>query len=169
MAVKISDLHIDTRIGYDFYCDIAEKMYETRKLKKMTQEELSKLSGISLSRIKRMELVQIRFTLPDLEKLANTLNVSLDWLISAEIDSPNGECRYIVWNEKQESLKIYQDGTSPQIAFFKWYERFRRFQILEPRDRAIVRLVGIPVSEKELAAKFKKRIGNEDDEIIPNE
>lgn len=159
------------RIGYDFYCDIANKMVEGRKLKGWTQADLAKASGLKVSRISDMENVKFRFTLPDVEKLAKALDVSVDWLIEAHLDCRGKECLYLVWNERLESWKPYQKATSARMAFLKAYQRicvesWSRWS--EPRDRAIVKLVGVPVEKAELEAIFPRRTSG-DDPVFPDE
>lgn len=160
------------RIGYDFYCDIANKMVEGRKLKGWTQADLANGSGLKVSRIIDMENVKIRFTLPDIERLAKALDVSVDWLIDAQLDCGGKECLYLVWNEKFESFKPYQKATSARMAFLKAYQRIcmevGRWRWFEPRDRAIVKLVGVPIEKAELEAMFPKRT-SEDDLTSPDE
>ena len=125
----------------------------------------------STHNISDMENVKLRFTLPDIEKLAKALDVSMDWLIDAQLDRSGKECLYLVWNEKFEGWKLYQRATSARMAFLKAYQRicvenWRHW--FEPRDRAIVKLVGVPIEKAELEAKFPKRT-SEDDPIFPDE
>lgn len=159
------------RIGYDFYCDIAQRMVEGRTRKGWTQEQLAQKSDVRLSRISEMELVKFRFRLPDVERIAKALDVSVDWLIQAEIDDQAGECRYLVWAEQCPDIKLYQDATSRRMAFFKLYERLKGMGIrfLDARERAIVQLVGIPVTRKRLEAKFPKCGAVEDDPVVPRD
>lgn len=169
--MKFYNTSTTERIGYDFYCDIANKMVEGRKLKGWTQGDIAKASGLKVTRISDMENVKLRFTLPDIEKLAKALDVSMDWLIDAQLDRSGKECLYLVWNEKFEGWKLYQRATSARMAFLKAYQRicvenWRHW--FEPRDRAIVKLVGVPIEKAELEAKFPKRT-SEDDPIFPDE
>lgn len=157
------------RIGYDFYCDIANRIVEGRKRKGWTQGQLAEAAGISKARISEMEGVKIRFSLPDIEALAKALDVSVDWLIEAELDSNIGECLYLVWNENFDSLKLYQRATSTRLAFLKMNERLKKsFRWLEPRDRVYVRLVGVPVTNEELGRRFPKRGTEKEDYIEPD-
>ena len=111
------------RIGYDFYCDIAEQIVKARKEKSWTQEDLAKASGIKISRLRDMENVKIRFKLPDIEQLAKVLDVTADWLIGAQLDRGGKECLYLVWNETFVAFKPYQKATSARMAFLKAYQR----------------------------------------------
>ena len=159
------------RIGYDFYCDIAQRMVEGRALKGWTQEQLAKEAGMSPARISEMELVKFRFRLPDVERIAKALDVSVDWLIQAEIDDQAGECLYLVWGERSPHIKLYQKATSRRMAFFKHYERLKEcgVRFLDPRERAFVQLVGRPVTQRFLEANFPKRGKQADDPVEPNE
>jgi len=169
--MKYYNTMLKERIGFDFYCDIANKMVEGRKRKGWTQADLAAASGIKVSRISDMETVKIRFTLPDIEKIANALDVSVDWLIDAQLDHHGKECLYLVWNEKYDDFKLYQEATSARMAFLRAYQRICveswRFWF-EPRDRAIVELVGVPVEKAEIEARFPKRT-SECDPIVPGE
>ncbi|MBO5068773.1 MAG: helix-turn-helix transcriptional regulator [Roseburia sp.] len=147
------------RIGFDFYCDIANNIVEARKQLGMTQEKLAEKSGITLSRLVRMENVQIRIGLDDLKKLSNALDVTVDWLIDAQIDSQIGECMYLVWEEKMPDFKLYQRGTSKRMAFLLYDKKLKECGVRysSGRDRFFVQLVGVPVTEKEIQSKFPKR------------
>lgn len=63
------------RIGFDFYCDIANNIVKARKEKQLTQEELATKANIRLSRLSGIENVKIRLDLDDLKKLSRTLDV----------------------------------------------------------------------------------------------
>lgn len=167
--MKYYNSNYEERIGYDFYCDIAQRMVEGRTRKSWTQEQLAQKAGVSLSRIAAMETVRIRFRLPDIEQIAKALDVSVDWLVQAEIDDQAGECLYLVWNERFPNSKFYQRATSRRMAFLKKYEAIQSVCIwFEPRDRAIVRLVGVPVTRQRLEAEFPKRGNLKDDPIEPD-
>ena len=164
------DTYTTERIGYDFYCDIAQRMVEGRARKGWTQEQLAEKASVSVSRISDMELVKVRFRLPDVERIAKALDVSVDWLVQAEIDDQAEECLYLVWNERFPDWKFYQKATSRRMAFLKKYEDIQSKVIwFEPRDRAIVELVGVPVTRRRLEAKFPKRGDQKDDPVEPNE
>jgi len=151
------------RLGYDFYCDIAERIVEGRKRKSLRQGDLAKETGLSLSRITALEGVKVRVTPADVEKIAKALDVSPDWLIDALLDCHGKDCLYLVWNERFDKTRFYQEATSARMAFLKCYERISKDVIwFGPRDRAIVKLVGVPVDKAELEAKFPKRASAED-------
>lgn len=167
--MRFYDTSFKERIGYDFYCDVAARTVEARKKKGWTQEELAEKSGISIGRVKRLESVQVRFYLNDVEKLAAALDVSADWLIEAEIDSQVGECLYLVAVERLPKLKFYQEATSRRMAFLKLHQRLsEKFHYMEPRDRAIVTLVGVPITDAELKSKFTNKIDTDQDTIEPD-
>ena len=163
------------RIGYDFFCDIAERIVEGRKRKSWSQDDLAKATGFTNSKISYMETVKVRFELSDIEKLASALDVSVDWLIDAQLDHHGKDCLYLVWNDKSEDsprpLKLYFYATSTRMAYLKAhvFSRKHGFIWFEPRDRAIVQLVGVPIEKADIYAKFPKRVGNEDDSIEPEE
>lgn len=167
MLRRYNDPYIQ-RFGYDFYADIAEKIVKGRKKKGITAEQLAKATGISLSKISRYESVQIRCRVSDLEKIAKALDVNFDWLICAEYDDENcGECVYLIGREDSfDKLALYFRATSPQMAFLKAYEWSceKKFIWFEPRVRAKVKLVGVPVKKSDLAC-FRKKGPDEVDEI----
>lgn len=157
------------RIGYDFYCDIANNIVKARNKKGWTQEELAKESGIRLSVISAMETVKIKTKLSHLEKLSKALDVTINWLIDAEIDSQIGECLYLVWTESCEDLKMYQKSTSKRMAFLEWEARMNKIgvRVNEPRERNFVELVGVPMTDKEIQDKFPK-LNSDEEPIYPD-
>ena len=160
------------RIGYDFYCDIAERVVEARKKVGLTQKELAEKSGLSASRLQAIENVKIRTTLKDIEILAKALAATPDWLIEAEPSCHGKDCYFLIWNEKYDDYKLYEKASSARMAFLKLDQRLRierKFQWVEPRDRAIVELVGVPLTEADLSARFRKLDSpDEDAPIEPN-
>lgn len=167
--MKYIDTNGNVYFGYDFYCDIAIRMVEARKKRGVTQNQLAEKSGISVSRISNMENVKMRFRLTDLKIIAKALDVDVDWIIGSEPDSEIGECIYLVWNERFPDLKIYHKSFSPQRAFLEMYERFHTHYWLEPRDRAVIKLVGIPLAKKEMDARFLKRTNPDEDDPLEQE
>lgn len=157
------------RIGFDFYCDIANNLVKARKAKEWAQKELAKQSGIKESRLSNIENVKIRISLDDLTKLSNSLGVTVDWLIDAEIDSKVGECLYLIWTESIPDFKLYVKAFSKREAFLIYDKRCRELKIIfESRERFFVKLVGVPVTKKEIQAKFPK-CGTEDMTLDPDE
>lgn len=158
------------RIGFDFYCDIANRIVKAREDKGITQDELARLSKIKKSRITNMENVKIRIGLDDLKILSDALNVSVDWLIEAELDAGGKECLYLVWTESCPDFKIYKKATSQRMAFLLFDKMFKDSGVRynSCRERFFVKLVGIPVSKEELQAKFPKR-SSEDQLIEPDD
>lgn len=147
------------RIGFDFYCDIANRIVEARERKGLTQSMLAATSGIKLSRLSQMENVKIRIDLDALEALSKALDVTVNWLIDAEIDSQVGECLYLIWVESMPDFKLYEWATSKRMAFLKYDKSFKKAGIAynSGRERFFVKLVGVPVTTKELQGKFPKR------------
>lgn len=170
--LKIINTNV-SRIGYDFYADIAERIVEKRRQAKLTQAQLSKASGISEEKISRYESVQIRCEKEYLEKIASALCVSIDWLIGAEYDDPDcKDCLYTVMNEREKDRKnpfaLYIKASSPQMAFLNAYALpfNKKFRWFEARDRAIVTLVGTPLREIDCVKELIERRPGEEDELI---
>lgn len=151
------------RIGFDFYCDIAKRIAEARRRKGITQNMLAKASGIKLSRLSQMENVKVRIDLDALESLAKALDVTVNWLISAEIDSQVGECLYLVSPESIPDFMIYQRATSKRMAFLRYDKKLKNIGVTydSARERFFVRLVGVPVTDKEIRDKFPKRVSED--------
>ena len=156
--------YIDTdgqqRIGFDFYCDVAQNIVRARKDKGWTAEQLAKEAGIKLSLMKQIEGVKIRIELEMLEKLAKALNVSIDWLIDAEILYGGQDCLFLCWSEAFEPMRLYQRGPSVRMAYLLFLDRLKKGHItpfMNARDRIIVKLVGVPVSDAELRRTYKNR------------
>lgn len=158
------------RIGYDFFCDVAERMVEARKVKGWSQGDLARKTKLSVSKISEMENVKVRFALKDLETLAKALDVTVDWLIDAHLDAHGKECRYLVWSEKCPRFQIYFDASSARMAYLKAHAHSREqgYIWFESRDRAMVQLVGVPVEKADLEAHFRKRKDDADDQIEPD-
>lgn len=157
--MKFFDSQITERIGFDFYCDIANNIVEARKRKGYTQKELAKVSGIKEQRISNMENVKVRIDLDVLEKLAKALDVSVDYLIDEEFDHGGEECLYLVWAESLPDFRLYQEGSSKRMAFLNFDRALKKCGVAysSSRERFFVKLVGIPRSKKEIQAIFPKR------------
>lgn len=158
------------RIGFDFYCDVANKIVKARKEKQLTQEELAKKAKIRLSRLSGIENVKIRLDLDDLEKLSQVLDVSIDWLLDTDLDSQYGECLYLIWPESIPDFKLYKKATSKRMAFLLYDRAFKKARVRynSSRERFFVKLVGVPVTEKEFQRRFPKRT-DEDLPLEPDE
>lgn len=147
------------RIGFDFYCDVANNIVKARKEMGLTQKDLAKQASIKDSRLAGIESVKIRLDLDDLEKLSKVLNRTVDWLIDAELDCRGEECLYLIWAESMPRFKLYKKATSKRMAFLLYDKMFKESHIAydSSRERFFVKLVGIPVTQKELQNRFKKR------------
>ena len=148
------------RIGFDFYCDIANNIVKARAEMGWTQKKLAEQSGIKPHRLVEIENVKIRIDLDDLEKLSKVLNRSVDWLLDAELEGGGKECLYLVWSDSSPFLKLYQRATSKRMAFMIYDRKFKECHIAynSGRERHFVQLVGVPVSTAEIQKKFKKRV-----------
>lgn len=147
------------RIGFDFYCDIANNIVKARQNKGWTQRDLAEKSGIKESRLSRMENVKVRISLDVLEKLSEALDVTVNWLIDAEIDSQVGDCLYLVWPDSMPDFKLYQKATSKRMAFLIYDKLFKDAHVKysSSRERFFVQLVGVPITKKEIQDRFPKR------------
>ena len=156
--MRFCDSQMLERIGFDFYCDIANNIVKVRKEKQLTQEELAAKSKIKLSRLSGIENVKVRLDLDDLEKLCKVLNVSVDWMIDAELDSQYGECLYLVYTESCPDFKLYEKATSKRMAFLLFDRAFKEAGVRysSSRERFFVELVGVPVSDREFKKRFPK-------------
>lgn len=147
------------RIGYDFYCDIAINIVNKRNALGLTQEELAKKAKIKLGRLVSIENVKYRVRLEEIEKLASALDVTVNNLIDAELDSQVGECLYLIGIENLEGFELYQEATSKRMAFLKLEKRLNDIGVSlfsTSRSRAWVKLVGVPVTDQELKDKLPK-------------
>ena len=147
------------RIGFDFYCDIANNIVKARNAKGWTQKELADRAKIKESRLIGIELVHTRIHLDDLEKLSKVLDVTINWLIDAEIDNQIGDCLYLVWLESSPTWKIYKKATSKRMAFLLFDKMLKKSSVRysTPRERCLVELVGVPITKKEIQDKLPKR------------
>lgn len=163
------------RLGYDFYADIAERIVEKRKSAGLTQQQLSKKSNVSVDRLKKYEEVRIRCKLDDLDKIADALGTTTDYLIGAEYDDPDcGECLYSVWNERYETgnekFTLFFEASSAQRAFLLAYQWSLEAGIVwfECRYRARIKLDGVPVRKTDYVGLFRKREYGSEDELFPD-
>lgn len=158
------------RIGFDFYCDIANNIVKARNNKGWTQKVLAKEAKIKEHRLAGIETMKIRLDLDDLNKLSKALDVTVNWLIDAELDSQVGDCLYLIWPENMPDFKLYKKATSKGMAFLSYDKWFKDHNIAysSARERFFVKLVGVPVTDKEVQDKFPKRT-TEDLPLEPNE
>ena len=118
------------RIGFDFYCDIANNIVKLRVENGFTQKDLAVKTGIKEYRISNMENVKIRIDLDAVEELAKALNVSADYLIDAELDCGGKECLYQVWLESEDRFKLYIRASSKAVygrrcPEYRWHNRIQ--------------------------------------------
>lgn len=171
---KVIDLRVQ-KFGFDFYCDIAKRIIAERKNNEMSQKQLADVSNIALSVIERMENVQRRIGFNELAALTKALHCPVEHLIGAKPLYGNEDCLFIVYSEeysescKKNSKDVLADGNrglylyikakSFEQAVFEWEKKFPyRTPYWSGRDRAIVELVGIPVSKSELTEASRPSI-----------
>lgn len=147
----------DEIVGFDFYCDIASNIFKERKRLDMTQADLAKKSGVSVSRVSAIEGVKTRILIGELKKIANSLGVTIDYLIEAEFGCHGKECVYLVWDKDYPDSKFYSKATSGRMAAMQVYEFLRNVVRLDARTRFCARLVGVPCTEEELLRRYPKR------------
>ena len=88
---------------------IGSKIQKYRKLQNMTQDELSKRSGIYLSTIKKYESGE-RNPKPDqLQKISEALGVSITVFLDFDINTVSDVISLIMKLDEQSSLKISAD------------------------------------------------------------
>lgn len=160
----------DELIGFDFYCDIANNIIKARETEKMTQEDLACKAELSVGRLSAIERVKTRILIIELEKIANALNVTVDFLIDAEFGCHGKECLYLVWDKDHPTLKLYRKATSSRMATLIHYEDIRKHVRLNPRTRFCARLVGLPFAKEELLRMYPKRDQKQPyDDLEPDE
>ncbi|MFK4963334.1 helix-turn-helix domain-containing protein [Lactococcus formosensis] len=159
----------EVKIGYDFYLDIAMRINKKRD---MSLRELSEMTAIKSHRINNIMYAKTRVKLFELIKIAEALSTTVDYLIGADIDSDTGECLYTVTFTKYYSkgevntdpmrtMTIYQKATSKELAALKLEQHIldkynNDVYKGDPLLRAFVRLVGIPVTDKDIQEHFTK-------------
>lgn len=93
----------------------SQKIREARTLLKLNQEELGKLIGVSTRAVVAYETTDTRPRAATMRKLAQTLQVSVDYLTNDEIDDP------LYGIEKQpfveETRNLYGDKAAREIDF----------------------------------------------------
>lgn len=158
------------RIGFDFYCDIANNVVKARKEKGWTQAMLAEKAGLKPSRLSQIEGLKIRIKLEDVEALAKALDRTSNWLIDAEMDCKGQDCLYLIWVEGMEDFKLYKKATSARMAFLLFDKSIRDSGVRydSPRERFFVKLVGVPVTKEETRDHFPKQT-MEDMPLEPDE
>ena len=112
-----------------------------------------------------MENVHCRIRLDEIKKISSVLDVTVNNLINAELDSQVGECLYTVCLEKSKDFKLYQKSTSKRMAFLELEGRLNKkgcTWFSEPRTRVFVELVGVPITDQELKDKLPKYKENQE-------
>lgn len=99
------------RIGFDFYCDIANNIVKLREENGFTQKDLAVKTGIKEYRISNMENVKIRIDLDAVEELAKALNVCL---------LPYHRDQHILHKEDLEKEKHRSKGRKKIIRHFHY-------------------------------------------------
>ena len=93
----------------------SEKVREARQLLNLSQEELGKLVGVSSRAVVAYETTATKPRAATLRKLADTLNVSVDYLKNDDIDDP------LYGIEKQpfvdEARALYGSKAAREIDF----------------------------------------------------
>lgn len=80
---------------------IGERLTLYRRRQKLTQKELAKLAGISVSTMSRYERDEIKPPVYICKCLADILNVSLDRILGLEDPEGGIERQIDMWGEKQ--------------------------------------------------------------------
>ena len=172
---KVVDLRVQ-KFGFDFYCDIAKRIVKERKSNEMSQRQLADASNIKLSVIERIENVQRRIGYYELASLAKALHCSVEYLVGAEPLYGDKDCLFVVYSEAyaedckkynqdvlselNRGLYLYIQAKSFKQAVLEWEKQFGvdRTPYWSNRDRAIVKLVGIPVSGSRLIGASRPNI-----------
>lgn len=69
-----------------FTMKLADKIKKIRKEKKISQAELAEIAGINPNHLSRLETDKFSPTIPVLKKMANALEVSIDYLLDEETE-----------------------------------------------------------------------------------
>lgn len=144
---------IEERIGFDFYADIAVRIVSTREEKGLTQKQLAELLKWPDGKLQNLETVKRRIMAQDLEDLSRALDVSVNYLLEAYNDNPLGDCLYLVWTDACKDMKLYVKASNSRMAIFELEKKFKESKVCmwsNARDRATVKLVGVPIDKKEL-------------------
>ena len=104
---------------------IGSKIQKYRKLKDMTQDELSKQSGIYLSTIKKYENGE-RNPKPDqLQKIAEALGISVTVFLDYDINTVSDVLSLVMKLNEQSSLKISADKDNRLLLFNERIKKIR--------------------------------------------
>lgn len=108
---------------------LAENIRRVRKKKGWSQKELGEMIGSHLSHINRIETGKYKPSLDVLKKIADALEVTLDYLVS----------------DKEEDLQ------EVKIEDKNMAERIKLLNTLEPEDRkAVIRVIDAMLTKKKI-------------------
>lgn len=155
------------RIGFDFYCDLAQEVFDARKAKGWTQEELAKATKLTPSKVFDIENIKCKTKLKYIEVLAEALDVTVNRLIRGENDSQIGDCLYLLFREDSQDFKLYQKAPNKRMAYLLMEQRLNEIgvRLASNRERYYVKLVGVPITDRELKDRFPKMTN--EDEAVP--
>ena len=92
--------------------DISKRIKEIRTTKKISQEKMAELLGMTFSNYTRIENAYQNITVKHLRNIAKILNVSADTLLFGEIDKMNG----LNFKEYVELSKIFSEEEIESIV-----------------------------------------------------
>lgn len=91
------------------YTLIGIRIKKIRKSKKMTQDKLSELSGISPQHLSQIESAKTKLSLPTLVSICNSLDVTTDKLLCDVLEAENTEI-------KSDIAEVFGDCTADEAA-----------------------------------------------------
>lgn len=91
------------------YAIIGRKIKESRMQEVMTQEKLAELCSLSIQHISNIENGRTKLALPALLKIANVLNISVDYLLDANLTAHESVNEY-------ELLQIFRECDEAEQA-----------------------------------------------------
>ena len=124
---------------------LAENIRKIRKKKGWSQKELGEMIGSHLSHVNRIETGKYKPSLDVLKKIADALEVSLDFLVSEK-------------EEELQEVKI-EDKTMS--------ERIKLLNTLEPEDRkAVIRVIDAMLTKKKIQRLVSTENQAEDEPLV---
>lgn len=81
---------------------ISRKLRETRISKGLTQEYIAEMADVNTSHISNIENNRVKISLTTLVNICNALNVTVDYILSSEYNSPASSIENAILKEVQK-------------------------------------------------------------------
>ena len=95
------------------YKELGNRVREARTIYGITQSNLAERVGCSVQHISHIETGHTKASLPLLVKIANTLHVSVDYLLQDSLEENSSELSISIEGKRQIFLRIFEFSDFP--------------------------------------------------------